>query len=71
MIFIKKYKSRSRPGATRISVQEDIAKLLNHDWSDPQLDQYFAKVVEKLMRKPHPVPKDEDEEQEASTPFQR
>jgi len=67
MIFNKKQKSRNRPGATRISVQEDIARLLDHDWSDPQLDQHFTRVVEKLTRKPHAVPKDEVEK-EKKTP---
>lgn len=67
MIFIKKYRNRNRPGATRMSVHEDIARLLSHDWSDPQLDRHFARVVEKLTRSPHPVPipKDEDEEEES------
>ena len=67
MIFIKKKKNRNRPGATRMSVQEDIARLLSHDWSDPQLDRHFARVVEKLTRNPHPDPihKDKDEEEEA------
>jgi len=66
MIFIKKHRNRNRPGATRMSVHEDIARLLSHDWSDPQLDRHFARVVEKLTRNPHPVPipKSEDEEEE-------
>jgi|GEM_PF-3585103 len=67
MIFIKKKKNRNRPGAKRMSVQEDIARLLSHDWSDPQLNRHFARVVEKLTRTPHPdsIPRDQEEEEEA------
>lgn len=64
MIFIKKYKRRNRLGATRISVQEDIAKLLSHDWSDPLLDEYFATVVEKLSPNAPPSQRCDDEEDE-------
>ena len=64
MIFIKKNKNRNRPGATRMSVQEDIARLLSHDWSDPQLDRCFARVVEKLTPKPDPDRRKDEEEEE-------
>ena len=72
MIFNKKNKNRSRPGATRISAQQDIARLLNHDWSDPQLDHYFTRIVERLTRKTHTVPRDEaGKEKEAPTSLKR
>ncbi len=51
MIFIKKHKDRRRPVFPQVSAQEDIARLLDHDWSDPLLDRHFALVVERLNHK--------------------
>lgn len=69
MIFIKKYKDRRRPVSPQVSAQEDIARLLDHDWSDPLLDRHFAMVVERLNHKDrsdHPV---NDGEELDSTPL--
>jgi hypothetical protein len=64
MIFIRKNKRPKRLGATRMSAQEDIAKLLSHDWSDPLLEEYFATVVEKLPSNAPPSPRCDDDQDE-------